>query len=139
MGRDNWRFSMSCTALMVCAALVFVASAPPSFAQSVRESARVYIGDLDLYQPKDAEELLNRIDNVSYDLCSDESRPMNVMERREASDCTDAAVEHTVRVLNHPMVNALHNGLSPNVIIEEGSADPYYDDNYGPYLDVEKK
>src|SRR5262245_17352627 len=118
MGRDNWRFRMSRTALMVCAALVFTASATPSFAQYVRESERIYIGDLDLYQPKDAEELLNRIDDASYDLCSDEARPMNAMERREASDCSDAAVEHTVRVLNHPMVNALHHGLSPNVIIE---------------------
>lgn len=121
--------------LMVCAALVFAASATPSFAQSVRESQRIYIGDLDLYQPKDAEELLDRIDSVSYGLCSDESRPMGLLERREAADCSEAAVEHTVRELNHPMVNALHQGLSPNVIIEEGSADPY---TYGPYLDVKK-
>ena len=126
---------MSRTTLLVCAALAFAASATPSFAQAVRESERIYIGDLDLYQPKDAEELLTRIDSASYRLCSDESRPMNPMQRREASDCSAAAVENTVNNLDHPMVNALYRGQSPEVIIEEGSADPYTD---GPYLDVKK-
>lgn len=130
---------MSRTALLVCAALVFTASAAPSFAQTrsaTRDSERIYIGDLDLYQPKDAEELLTRIDGAAYRVCSDESRPMNAIERREASACSTQTTENTVNDLNHPMVNAIHQGLSPEVIIEEGSADPYVE--YGPYLDVKK-
>jgi UrcA family protein len=130
---------MSRTVTLVCAALVMAAAATPSFAQNrspMRESERIYIGDLDLYQPKDAEELLARIDAASHRVCSDESRPMNALERRVASECGTETADNTVNDLNHPMVNAIHQGLSPEVIIEEGSADPY---TYGPYLDVQKK
>jgi UrcA family protein len=130
---------MSRTVTLVCAALVIAAAATPSFAQTrnlTPETERIYIGDLDLYSPKDADELLNRIDAASYRVCSDESRPMNALERREASECEMQTADNTVNDLDHPMVTALHNGLSPEVIIEEGSADPYYE--YGPYLDVKK-
>lgn len=127
------------TVTLVCAALVMAAAATPSFAQNrnpTRESERIYIGDLDLYAPKDAQELLDRIDAASYRVCSDQDRPMNALERRAASECGTETADNTVSDLNHPMVNALHQGLSPEVIIEEGSADPY---TYGPYLDVQKK
>lgn len=129
---------MSRTALLVCAALTFAATVAPASAQlrsATRESERIYIGDLDLYQPKDAQELLTRIDSASYRVCRDEDRPLNAMERRQAGACEEQTVENTVNDLDHPMVNALHQGLSPEVIIEEGSADPY---TYGPYLDVKK-
>jgi UrcA family protein len=131
---------MSRTVSLVCAALVLAAAAAPSFAQNrspTRESERIYIGDLDLYAPKDAEELLNRIDAAAYRVCSNEERPMNALERRASADCSEETTDNTVADLDHPMVNAIHSGQSPEVIIEEGSADPYYE--YGPYLDVEKK
>jgi UrcA family protein len=130
---------MSRTALMVCAALVFAVAATPSFAQyrsATPETERVYIGDLDLYQPKDAEELLARIDAAAYRVCSDESRPQNALERRVSARCGAETTNFTVAQLDHPMVSAIYRGDSPEVIIEEGSADPY---TYGPYLDVEKK
>ena len=130
---------MSRTVTLVCAAFVLAATVAPSNAQtrsSTRETERIYIGDLDLYQPKDAEQLLERIDAASYRVCSDEDRPMNALERRAASECGEQTADNTVNDLNHPTVNAIHQGLSPEVIIEEGSADPY---TYGPYLDVQKK
>jgi UrcA family protein len=130
---------MSRTVTLLCAAVVLAAVAAPSYAQtrsSTRETERIYIGDLDLYAPKDAQELLDRIDAASYRVCSDEDRPQNALERRVSSECGVETAENTVSDLDHPMVNALHQGLSPEVIIEEGSADPY---TYGPYLDVEKK
>jgi UrcA family protein len=128
---------MSRTAFFVCAALM-VAASTPSFAQNrnpTREYERVYIGDLDLYEPRDAEELLNRIDGAAYRVCSDESRPQNALQRHESAECGEDTVTFTVGALDHPMVTAIYNGQSPEVIIEEGSADAYY----GPYLDIEKK
>jgi UrcA family protein len=130
---------MSRTVTLVCAALVLAAAATPSFAQNrnpTRETERIYIGDLDLYAPKDAEELLNRIDAAAYRVCSDESRPQNALERRASGECGEDTTQYTVAQLDHPMVNAIYSGQSPEVIIEEGSADPY---TYGPYLEVQKK
>ncbi|QGZ94495.1 UrcA family protein [Terricaulis silvestris] len=130
---------MSRTVPLLCAALLVAAAATPSFAQNrnpTRETERIYIGDLDLYEPKDAEELLTRIDAAAYRVCSDEDRPQNALERRVSAECGDETADNTVNDLNHPMVNALHQGLSPEVIIEEGSADPYA---HEPYLDVQKK
>lgn len=130
---------MSRTVTLICAAAVLATAATPSFAQNrnpTRESERIYIGDLDLYQPKDTQELLDRIDAASYRVCSDEDRPQNALERRVSSECGIETADNTVNDLDHPMVNAIHQGLSPEVIIEEGSADPY---TYGPYLEVPKK
>ena len=127
------------TVTLICAAAILASAATPSFAQNrnpTRDSERIYIGDLDLYAPKDAQELLDRIDAASYRVCSDEDRPQNAMERRVSRECGMETADNTVNDLDHPMVNALHQGLSPEVIIEEGSADPY---TYGPYLDVQKK
>jgi UrcA family protein len=130
---------MSRTVTLVCAALVMESAAAPSFAQNrnpTRETERIYIGDLDLYEPKDAEELINRIDAAAYRVCSDEDRPQNALERRVSGECGEATTNYTVAELDHPMVNAIHSGQSPEVIIEEGSADPY---TYGPYLEIQKK
>lgn len=121
---------MSRTLPLVCAALA-LAVAAPAFAQDRQVATRVYVGDLDPYSVKNADELLNRVDDAAYSICADRSRPVPPTERRNAVECEVASVEETVRELNNPVVSARHRGYDPQVVIE-GSYDPYYDPYYDP-------
>jgi UrcA family protein len=124
---------MSRTLPLICASLVLALAAAPAFAQDRRVATRVYVGDLDPYSVKDADELLDRVDRAAYDICADREHPVPPTERRSTVECEVASVDETVRNLDHPVITARHQGLDPRVIIEEeGSADPYYDPYYTP-------
>jgi hypothetical protein len=49
--------------------------------------------------------------------------------------CAAETQENAISDVGHPVVTALYYGYSPEVVVEEGSADPYVDD---PYVSVEK-
>ena len=119
---------MSRTIPLLCAALVLTVAAP-TFAQDRQVATRVYVGDLDPYSVKDADELLDRVDQAAYEICADRSRPVPPTERRNVVECEVNSVDVTVRNLDNPVVSARHQGLEPRVIIEDPNetySDPYY-------------
>lgn len=116
---------------LLCAAALALTAAPPAFAQIVEpESEVVRFSDLDLDYEGDAEELIVRIQRAAGRVCGARSGVQPVAQFRQDRDCMIETTEIAVRDVGHPMVLARYYDVHPRVIIEEGSADPYYDDGY---------
>jgi UrcA family protein len=114
---------------LLCAAALALAVATPVLAQEY-ESEVVRFGDLDLDDPEGADALIQRIENASERVCGFRSGVQPLTQHVYTRDCTLETMEFAVRDVGHPMVLAQYYGVHPRVIIEEGSADPYYDDGY---------
>lgn len=109
--------------ILIAAALI-VSFAAPASAQVLtgqRERERVYYGDLDLYNVKDAEVMLDRVDGAAFRVCGGEDASTR-REREHVSDCSDESTNRAVRQLDHPVVTALNEGVVPEVVIAEGDA-----------------
>jgi UrcA family protein len=118
----------SLSLLCAAAALAFTAAAPVS-AQDY-ESEVVRFGDPDHDSERGAEALIERLQNASERVCGVRSGPQPVAQRVYQRDCALETTEYAVRDVGHPMVLAEYYGVYPRVIVEEGSADPYWDDGY---------
>ncbi len=126
---------------LICAAalLMGAAAAAPAAAQQV-QSEVVYYGDLDLWSAEGADALIQRIENAADRVCGDAPGPAPVAIQQSIRACEFETVDFTIFDLAHPAVTARHRGVSPEVIVEEGSYDPYNDPYYqNPYLTVRKK
>jgi UrcA family protein len=115
---------------LVCAAALLFAAGTPSFAQEERREEVVRFADLNLNDSNGADRLIERIHGAAERVCGVRHGPQTSGYRELSRDCTVETTELAVRDVGHPMVLARYYDVNPRVIIEEGSADPYYDDGY---------
>jgi UrcA family protein len=136
------RIQMSRSVHFLCAsALLFtgLAVTTPVMAQEA-ESQTVYFGDLDLWSEDGADALVRRIRNAADNVCGDTPGASPVVVQHEVRACEVETTEYAIEDLAHPMVTARFYGRNPQVIIEEGDADPYREPYYAtPYYTVQKK
>lgn len=124
-----------CASAFLCAGAIV----PPVAAQEA-QSERVYYGDLDLWSEDGADALLQRIRNAADNVCGDVPGPAPVVVQADIRACEFETVDYAIEDLAHPMVTARYTGRTPEVIVEEGSADPYRETYYAdPYYTVQKK
>lgn len=115
------------TLSLVCAA-VLVFAAAPAFAEEQRSEV-VRFSDLDLNDRSDADELIARIQRAAHRVCGTNSgQPLSQWDA--GRECAGETTELAVRDVGHPIVLGQYYGVYPRVIVEEGSADPYWDDGY---------
>lgn len=115
---------------LLCAAALVVAAAGPSFAQEEHRTEVVRFADLNLDDSNGADRLIERIHGAAERVCGVRYGPQTAGYRELSRDCTVETTEMAVRDVGHPMVLARYYDVNPRVIIEEGSADPFYDDGY---------
>jgi UrcA family protein len=113
---------------LVCASALLLAAASPSFAQEA-QSEVVRFADLDLDDIYDADELIVRIHRAAGRVCGARTNVQPVVLWAADRDCQAETTEWTVRDLGHPVVLARYYGVTPRVIIEEGSAEGYPDES----------
>lgn len=123
------------TLTAVCASALLFTAAVPAMAQELRSEV-VYFGDLDLYSETGADAMIRRIENAADRVCGDSRGLDPVAVEASARRCEVETTEFAISDLGHPMVYARYYDVNPQVVIEEGSADPYYAD---PYYTVRKK
>jgi UrcA family protein len=116
-----------------CAAALLFAAASPALADPASEV--VSYADLNLDDRYDAGVLVERIERAAGRVCGARAGLQPVAQWRQDRDCLVETTEWTIRDFGHPVVLAEYYGVHPRVIVEEGDADPYYDD----YVVVEKK
>jgi UrcA family protein len=117
--------------LIGAAALALTAVASPVYAQVLEpEQEVVRFGDLNLDYSGDADELIVRLQRAAGRVCGARQGVQPVAQFRADRDCMIETTEIAVRDVGHPMVLARYYDVNPRVIIEEGDADPYYDDGY---------
>lgn len=117
--------------LISAAALALTAVASPAFAQVLEpQSEVVRFSDLDLDYAGDAEELIVRLQRAAGRVCGARQGVQPVAQFRQDRDCMVETTEIAVLDVGHPMVLARYYDVNPRVIIEEGDADPYWDDGY---------
>jgi UrcA family protein len=115
---------------LVSASALVLAFAPAAFARDEPQQEVVRFADLDLDDADDAEELIDRLEAASGRVCGARAGPQPVAQWQQGRACQMETTELAVRDVGHPMVLARYYDVHPRVIIEEGSADPYYDDGY---------
>jgi UrcA family protein len=133
--------AMPRTLHLVCASAFLFAGAAvaPAAAQEV-ESQVVYFGDLDLWSENGADALVRRIQSAADNVCGDAPGPAPVVVQQDIRACEVETTEYAIEDLAHPMVTARFYGRTPEVIVEEGDADPYREPYYAdPYYTVQKK
>lgn len=115
---------------LVSASALVLAFSPAAFAQGEPQQEVVRFADLDLDNPDDAEELIDRLEAASGRVCGARTGPQPVAQWQDGRECQMETTEFAVRDVGHPMVLARYYDVHPRIIIDEGSADPYYDDGY---------
>lgn len=117
--------------LFCAAALAVTVVATPTFAQVLEpEQEVVRFSDLNLDYSGDADELIERLSAAAGRVCGARQGVQPVAQFRQDRECMVETTEIAVRDVGHPMVLARYYDVNPQIIIEEGSADPYYDDGY---------
>jgi UrcA family protein len=127
--------------LLCASALLFAGfgATAPALAQQ-GESEVVYYGDLDLWAEDGADAMVRRLQRAAGRVCGGTEASAPVAQQADVRGCEFETTEYAIEDLAHPMVTARYYGRTPEVIIEEGSADPYRDTYYAdPYYTVRKK
>jgi UrcA family protein len=119
---------MARSAHFACASLLLLAAGAPAAAEEELRSEVVYFGDLDLDAEAGASVLIRRIERASFNVCGDRAGRRPVTEVQYVGACAAETQEDAISDVGHPVVTALYYGYSPQVVIEDDSADPYADD-----------
>ena len=114
---------------LACAAALIFAASSPSFAEQ-RGSEVVEFGDLNLDRAAGADRLIARIENAAERVCDVRPGAVSLTYRDWTRGCAQETTEFAVREVGHPVVLARYYDRNPQIIIEEGSYDPSYDDGY---------
>jgi UrcA family protein len=110
-----------------CASALLLAFASPAFAQDRNRQQVVEYGDVDQYSDRGADQILRRVQNASENVCGDQPGAMPVTQRDAIRDCTNQTMDQAVADIDNSIITARYYGVSPEVIVEEGSFDPYVD------------
>jgi UrcA family protein len=113
---------------LACACALVFAAASPTLAQEARSEV-VSFADLDLDDAYDADRLIDRVQDASDWVCGFRYGVQPLSQWDSSRACAAETTELTLRDFGHPVVLAQYYGVHPRVIIEEGDADPYYDDS----------
>lgn len=107
-----------------CIAAIIGVTATPAFADEYEtRQQRVYYGDLDPYDRRDANTLLGRIDRAADNVC-DDRMPQPPSAHQDEAICEAIAREDAVRDVANPVVTAMHRGYAPAIDVDDG----YYPD-----------